>query len=827
LTVAAQRWTVIHVRIGRSAFVSKRPQENSLIPGRLLSLLAGLYLAGQTLFAQQLSISGTVQDSGGVIPDAQVTLRDPAGATVQTTTSGAGEFRFDGLRPGTYEVGIDHKGFIPQTRTLTLTNETTTADVTLQAAGGASTIDVNDVIGRATASGSDVPNREIPSYTVSVTEQELRDQGINDLPHALENVSGVMTQVQYGVYEWYTVGGITQQSGNDFLYVDGLRLTGNRTQTQLNNVEEVQVLKGPNSILYGGAGAGQGGIINIIRKKPSAIPANEIQYRMGRFGLEQVSGSSTGRIFKLDRLLYRADVSYSHADGWRQNSANRFTGAPELTWLINSKMTLTTIQTFTRDRYTLDAGIPAGLLAIPDFPFDRKLNPKGDFELSRDWQNEIDFRWNVTGRLTIGTTFFKRRNRDQYSDAETEAYIPASNIVNRSVLYFQHNRRPVQEITDVAGDYHFLGMRHRLLARYEYSDQYNYSNRTGNTPGSSNSNLLPLPPVPVSAFIAGTFVDTAPVYTNFPITRVDYSTNRFHTITLQDQVTPVKWLGLNFAINYPNFDRRTHNDNYDNGTFVSRGVETHLSNSDKVNSRLGAVFMPLESWSRWIRDSQFYFSHNTSFNPVTQVPADGSQLSPVINKSWEVGTRWRGLGNRLQWSMAARRIQDLNRVVTISTGVFEQVGKASTYNIDFDAKGDLGHGFRVTSNYAFPDSLIDRFRSDGVPQTNGGKRFPQAPKHISRTMATKTFKFGESTKLNFSLGGRYMRHYYTNTANTTLVPSVTTFDGAVSLERSKYDVQANFSNLLNAERYFVSVINGSQLYPGEPISATLTLRYRF
>jgi hypothetical protein len=83
-------------------------------------------------------------------------------------------------------------------------------------------------------------------------------------------------------------------------------------------------------------------------------------------------------------------------------------------------------------------------------------------------------------------------------------------------------------------------------------------------------------------------------------------------------VTPVKWLGLNFAINYPNFDRRAHSDTYDNGTFVSRGVETHLSNSDKVNSRIGAVFMPRESWSRWIRNSQFYFSHNTSFNPVTQ-----------------------------------------------------------------------------------------------------------------------------------------------------------------------------------------------------------------
>jgi iron complex outermembrane receptor protein len=212
---------------------------------------------------------------------------------------------------------------------------------------------------------------------------------------------------------------------------------------------------------------------------------------------------------------------------------------------------------------------------------------------------------------------------------------------------------------------------------------------------------------------------------------------------------------------------------------------------------------------------------------VTQIPADGSQLAHVINKSWDVGTRWRGLGNRLQISMAARRIQDQNRLVTISTGVFEQVGKASTYNIDFDAKGDLCRGFWITSNYLYADSLIDRLRSDGAPQTNDGKRFPRAPKHIFRLMPLKTFKLNETTKLNVGLGGSYIRHYFTNTANTTIVPNVTTFDGMVSLQRSKYDLQANVSNLLNAERYFTSVINGIQLYPGQPISTTVTLRYRF
>jgi len=280
-------------------------------------------------------------------------------------------------------------------------------------------------------------------------------------------------------------------------YVDGMTLTGNRSNTQLNDIEEVQVFKGPNSVLYGGSASGQGGMINVIRKKPSGLRANEIQYRLGRWGLQQVSGASTGSVFHMERLLYRVDASYAHSDGWRQAGAKRFTVGPKLTWLIGPRMSLSTTQTFTRDRFNMDAAIPFALLGREEFPFDRRLNPPGDFQLSRDWQNKVDFLWNITNRLTIKNTFFKRVNRDQYLNAETLTYVAASDQVTRGLLYFQHNRRPLQDITEITGDYTILGMRHRVMARYDFSDQYNFTNRTGPTPGSNTQSNMPLPAVPV------------------------------------------------------------------------------------------------------------------------------------------------------------------------------------------------------------------------------------------------------------------------------------------------------------------------------------------
>ena len=102
---------------------------------RLVALvLAHICFLSQPNFAQAISIAGTVQDITGVIRDAEVTLRDPLGGTSKTTTDAAGQYHFNGLRPGAYEIGFTRKGFAPETRSVNLTAETKAVDVTLQVA---------------------------------------------------------------------------------------------------------------------------------------------------------------------------------------------------------------------------------------------------------------------------------------------------------------------------------------------------------------------------------------------------------------------------------------------------------------------------------------------------------------------------------------------------------------------------------------------------------------------------------------------------------------------------------------------------------------------
>jgi hypothetical protein len=102
--------------------------------------------ASGSLFAQQLSIAGTVDDGTGVVPDVMVTLKDGAGETKEVTTDHVGKYHIDGLRRGEYQLIVGREGYASANRTVVLTEQSRTVDITLQ--GGALSTSV-DVVGAA------------------------------------------------------------------------------------------------------------------------------------------------------------------------------------------------------------------------------------------------------------------------------------------------------------------------------------------------------------------------------------------------------------------------------------------------------------------------------------------------------------------------------------------------------------------------------------------------------------------------------------------------------------------------------------------------------
>ena len=102
--------------------------------------------------------------------------------------------------------------------------------------------------------------------------------------------------------------------------LDGVRNEGNRVNTQLTNIERVEVLKGPSSALYGGAALGA--TVNLIRKKPSATPTYDFSASAGSWKTGRVAFGAGGRLGS-DAALYRFDIGGETKEGYRHNDTTR------------------------------------------------------------------------------------------------------------------------------------------------------------------------------------------------------------------------------------------------------------------------------------------------------------------------------------------------------------------------------------------------------------------------------------------------------------------------------------------------------------------------
>jgi Carboxypeptidase regulatory-like domain len=102
-------------------------------PSAIRLFVYGAVLSWVPCAAQQLSISGTVRDAGGVVPEANVSLRGPNSQKVATDSSG--HYSFTGLSVGRYELTFEYKGFSTLTQSVTLSaGEAKPVDVLLSVA---------------------------------------------------------------------------------------------------------------------------------------------------------------------------------------------------------------------------------------------------------------------------------------------------------------------------------------------------------------------------------------------------------------------------------------------------------------------------------------------------------------------------------------------------------------------------------------------------------------------------------------------------------------------------------------------------------------------
>jgi iron complex outermembrane recepter protein len=194
----------------------------------------------------------------------------------------------------------------------------------------------------STGTKTDTPLRDIPQSIQVVPQEVLRDQNINSLEDATRNVSGVTgTRASYVRDGAVTIRGFQSSGFTGNLLRNGLRDPRGGFGLEFANIDRVEVLKGPASVLFGLGSPG--GTINIVTKQPLREPFYAVEGTIGNYDFYRGAIDLSGPLNSSKTIAYRLNAAYQDNKGFIDFQQDKiFFIAPVLSFDIgkNTKLTL-------------------------------------------------------------------------------------------------------------------------------------------------------------------------------------------------------------------------------------------------------------------------------------------------------------------------------------------------------------------------------------------------------------------------------------------------------------------------------------------------------
>ena len=250
----------------------------------------------------------------------------------------------------------------------------------------------------------DVPLKFIPVAVSSVQSTAIVNRDISDIQEAVKFLPGVRIQTTYGAFQQMQIRGFD----HSVIMVDGVRdersaIDNSYPFMDLSAVEKIELLKGPSSVLYGSSAVG--GVINIVRKAPSAQQHLFAKISYGSWYTTNARMAFGGKL--LGPVNYQASFNYQNQDGWRDNRIRRLSGYFALGGDFGRNDMVEVRFGGGNDFYATEIGLPALMTAdIYDAATEKLYLNKNDMlpGLDRKWRynSESDEmynrNWNVSAK---------------------------------------------------------------------------------------------------------------------------------------------------------------------------------------------------------------------------------------------------------------------------------------------------------------------------------------------------------------------------------------------------------------------------------------------
>jgi catecholate siderophore receptor len=703
------------------------------------------------------------------------------------------------------------------------------------------------------------PMLETPQSIDTVPRQLMDDQAVTTLRDALRNVAGVSLGAgENGAQgDNLTLRGFSAR--ND-IFLDGMRDFGSYYRDPFY-LQDIQVLKGPASILFGRGSTG--GVVEQDSKQAGLTPfingtavfGTDMTKRLTADVNQPIGALGAGAAFRINLMAHDSNVA-----GRDTTENSRFGIAPTLSLGLGTDTRASFSFLHQTEYDTPDYGLPVLFQGTPGAsrqvaePVPESVGRSNFYGFAENdfLRTNVDVatakvEHDVNDWLTVRDQLRYAHYVRQFRITEPQiAYGPVapggslnprlvapgtslgSILVSRNQLYGNSLETFLENQLDATSKFSTGFIKHTLVTGGEIGEETSDPQRY-TTIGPFSTTPLTNPnsgqPYNASAFIASN-------------TKTDAATKALYaldTADLSDQ-----W-AIMVGGRLDRFDVNFTQQSFNNPVTGTGAGYTALQHTDDTASwRGGIVYKPVSIGS-------VYFDAGTSFNPSAEslsLQASNVNLAPVKNTTYEIGTKWDLFHEGLSVRASLYRTQQTNVRETDpnNPALMILAGDARVDGFEFEVAGHLTEYWQVYGGYSYMYGVIDKSPVQGIA-SDLGNRLSNVPAHTFNLWTT--YRFDETP---YEIGGgiNVVSSRYAASNPRIICPSAGTCNastpGAVAFltrvpgyatvnamakyyVNEKLDLQLNLNNIFNT--FYYDQVHASHMVPGPGRTALLTVDYKY
>lgn len=650
----------------------------------------------------------------------------------------------------------------------------------------------------------DIDILDTPQSVTVIPDFVTDEQLATNLGEVLVNDSSVTGGSEKWNRQVFSIRGFELSSGSGYL-INGQQQWSHYVQP-IETLQQVEVLKGPSSMLYGQSGPG--GLINMVTKKPTTETMFDFGFDTDEHGSTRFQIDAGGSLNESETIRYRTVLVKQDTQYWReyQDGSNqerdRWLGYLNLEFDITDDLMLSVKYDYTQDKTGIDRGgwldssgdLIGGSDIIWDQPWaftDNTISNMGadlTYHLSDEWKVKAGYNDQQFNRQRLDSSpSLISGSEDPFTDGY---YVSPFDRYDD----WQHKTGYV----DFTGNLYTGDIEHQLLVGANMLDYY-YGQLKDS--GERNQVVMPGEPLPKPDL---DYNNDQTLYTS------EYKHYGFY---VQDLVTiNDEWQVLAGV-------------RYDEQKKDGAG-----GNSYAVSPKFGVIYSPAANGS-------IYVNYSKSFTPQGIVNNDedasnGMNLDPEYGEQYEIGTKWELFDGSLLLTGAIFDITVSNVTVQQELETPDpdgniymttQEGEQRHKGFEMGAQGQISDKWFMTGSMMYLDAEYATGPSD--KQNLDGMTPVDAPEWSANVWTR--YEMTEALALNF--GAIYVGERYANTSNTISKDGYVRFDmGAaytMDVMGSDVSVRVNVKNLFDVD-YLAGGTN-TDVTVGEGRHFSLALEAKF